>query len=162
MGAIRSNRYRRYFEEHGYIISLVSVLPKTIYTQGLSRTWNRRTKEDFWQKELEHIGQQEILKKEIFAEVGGDPNGIFGYQDRYDEYRRNESTVAGEFRTDTLDFWHMARVFESQPVLNSSFVTSDPTKRINAVQTEDVLWCMANHSMQARRMISKQGTSFIL
>lgn len=160
IGAMRSNRYRRFFEEHGYIVSMISVLPKTIYTQGLARTWNRRTKEDFWQKELEHIGQQEIANKEIYA-LNADPDGVFGYQDRYDEYRRHESMVSGEFRTDALDFWHMARVFSGEPVLNGSFVTSDPTKRINAVQSEDVLWCMANHSIQARRQLSKKGTSFI-
>ena len=67
IGALRSNRYRRYFEEHGYVISLLSVRPKSIYVQGLSKTWNRRTKEDFWQKELEHIGQQEVANKEVYA-----------------------------------------------------------------------------------------------
>jgi hypothetical protein len=66
IAALRSNRYRRFFEEHGYIITVMSVKPKTIYSQGLPRTWNRRTKEDFFQKELQHIGQQEILNKELY------------------------------------------------------------------------------------------------
>ena len=78
---MRSNRYRRYFEEHGYVMSMMSVLPKTIYTQGLQRHWNRRTKEDFWQKELEHIGQQEILNKELYL-PHDTPEGTFGYQER--------------------------------------------------------------------------------
>lgn len=160
IGAVRSNRYRRFFEEHGYIFSFLSVKPRTMYVQGLPRTWNRRTKEDFWQKELQHIGQQEILNKELYA-AHSLPTGTFGYQDRYDEYRRTESTIAGEFRTTELDFWHMARIFGSEPTLNSSFVTSVPTKRVNAVQTNDVLWIMANHSIQARRMVAKLGTSFI-
>lgn len=138
ISAVRSNRYRRFFEEHGYVISMLSVLPKTMYQQGLHRTWNRRTKEDFFQKELQHIGQQEVLNKELYA-PHTTPDGTFGYQDRYDEYRRNPSRVSGEFRTSALDYWHMARQFSSDPALNSSFVTSDPTKRINAVQTEDVL-----------------------
>lgn len=159
--AVRSRRYRRFFEEHGYVVSLLSVKPKTMYTQGLSRHWNRRTREDFWQRELQHIGQQEVLNKEIYA-AGGTPDGIFGYQDRYDEYRRTESGVSGEFRTSTLDFWHMARQFTSAPVLNDSFVKSSPTKRIHAVGTNDVLWIMASHSMQARRMVAARGTSFIL
>lgn len=160
IGAMRSNRYRRFFEEHGYVFTLLSVLPKTIYMQGLSRTWNRRTKEDFWQRELQHIGQQEVLNKELYA-AHASPNGTFGYQDRYDEYRRIESSVSGEFRTTDLDFWHMARKFDSGPTLNSSFVTSNPTKRINAVQTNDVLWLMVRHSIQARRQVAASGTSFI-
>lgn len=160
LGAVRSNRYRRFFEEHGYIISLFSVRPRTMYVQGLARTWNRRVKEDYWQKELEHIGQQEVLNKELYAQHAS-PNATFGYQDRYDEYRRSESYISGEFRNTTLDFWHMARLFASTPALNSSFVTSNPTKRINAVQTNDVLWVMTNHSIQARRQLSKTGRSFI-
>lgn len=154
IGALRTNRYRRYFEEHGYVFSLLSVRPKTIYTQGLSRHWNRRVKEDFFQAELQSIGQQEVLNKELYA-AHTTPEGVFGYSDRYDEYRRTESTVSGEFRETVLDFWHMARIFASDPTLNADFITSVPTKRINAVQTNDVLWIMANHSIQARRMLSK-------
>jgi len=159
IGALRSNRYRRFFEEHGYVITVLSVKPKTIYSQGLPRTWNRRTKEDFFQKELQHIGQQEILRKELYA-AAANPNGVFGYQDRYDEYRRTESTIAGEFR-DQLDYWHMARIFASEPALNADFIKSIPTKRINAVQSEDVLWVMANHSIQARRIVAPTGNSYI-
>lgn len=159
IAALRSNRYRRFFEEHGYIITCLSVKPKTIYAQGLPRTWNRRTKEDFFQKELQFIGQQEVLKKELYA-AAAQPDGVFGYQDRYDEYRRSESTIAGEFRN-TLNFWHYARIFGSEPTLNADFVKSVPTKRTNAVTSADVLWIMANHSIQARRIVAKTGSSFI-
>jgi len=131
-----------------------------MYVQGLSKMWSRNVKEDYWQRELQHIGQQGILNKEVYASHS-QPNGTFGYQDRYDEYRRLESGVSGEFRTTTLDFWHMARIFASEPTLNSSFVTSVPTKRVNAVQTNDVLWVMANHSIQARRQVAAVGTSNI-
>lgn len=160
IAAARSNRYRRFFEEHGYVISLMVVRPKTIYMQALPRTFNRRTKEDFWQRELEHIGQQEILNKEIKIDHAT-PNGVFGYQDRYDEYRRAESMVTGEFRTSLLNMWHYAREFATDPALNSDFVKSIPTKRVNAVQTNDVLWCMVRHSIQARRQLSKTGSSYI-
>lgn len=159
IGAMRSNRYRRFFEEHGYVFSLLSVKPKTMYAQSLARTWNRRTKEDFFQRELQHIGQQEILNKEIKSNHA-QPEGVFGYQDRYDEYRRSESGIAGDFRS-TLDFWHYARIFANDPVLNASFVTSVPTKRPNQIQSEDVLWIMANHSIQARRLVAQTGKSFI-
>lgn len=160
IGAMRSRRYRRFFEEHGYVLSLLSVKPKTMYAQGLARTFNRRIKEDFWQKELQHIGQQEVLNKEVYA-PHSNPNGVFGYQDRYDEYRRIESGIAGEFRTSLLDYWHFARVFSSDPALNASFVQSVPTKRTFAVQSEDTLYCMVNHSIQARRLVAATGRSFI-
>lgn len=160
ISALRTNRYRRFFEEHGYVLTLLSVRPKTVYTQGLFRTWNRRAKEDFWQRELQHIGQQEILNKEVYA-AHASPNGTFGFQDRYDEYRRAESSVAGEFRDSVLDYWHLAREFGSSPALNASFVESVPTDRVFAAQENDTLYVMANHSIQARRLVAKTGTSYI-
>lgn len=160
IGALRSNRYRRFIEEHGYVLSLMCVRPKTIYTQGLARTWNRRVKEDFWQRELQHVGQQEILNKEVYN-LHATPNGTFGFQDRYDEYRRAESTVSGEFRTATLDHWHFARTFASDPALNATFVKSVPTEEPFAVPSQDVLYVMANHSIQARRLVASSGSSFI-
>lgn len=159
LAGMRSNRWRRFFEEHGCVISLMSVKPKTMYSQGLARHWNRRTKEDFFQKELQHIGQQEILNKEVYASHTT-PNGIFGFGDRYDEYRRNLSTVAGEFRS-TLDFWHMARTFASDPALNATFVKSVPTNRIFAVPSTHDLLVQAKHSIQARRIVSRDTSSFI-
>lgn len=156
----RSNRYRRFFEEHGYVFTLLSIRPKTIYGNGLPRTWNRRSKEDFWQKELQHIGQQEILNKEVYG-AHSSPDGTFGYQDRYDEYRRVESTIGGEFRNSTLDFWHLARIFGSNPALNSDFVKCVPTERVFAVPSEDVFYVMAKHSIQARRLVAAKGESFI-
>lgn len=160
ISALRSNRYRRFFEEHGYIISLMTVRPKTIYMQGMPRTFNRRTKEDFWQKELQHIGQQEIPVKEVYN-AAADPDAVFGYQDRYDEYRRAQNTVSGEFKTSTLDYWHFARNFSSEPTLNNSFVTCVPPETPFAVPSQDVLYIMAHHSIQARRMVAKSGSSFI-
>lgn len=160
ISAMRSNRYRKFFEEHGYIVSMMVVRPKTMYMQGLFRHWNRRFKEDFWQRELQHIGQQEVLNKEVYA-PHATPDGIFGYQDRYDEYRRSESLVSGEFRGTELDYWHMARIFGSTPALNASFVSSVPTKRIFASQDTDGLYVTCKHSIQARRMVARMGNSFI-
>ena len=158
IGAMRSNRYRRFIEEHGYILSLMFIRPRTIYMQGLARTWNRRSKEDFFQMELAHIGQQPVINKEVYV-AHTTPEGTFGYQDRYDEYRRMESSVAGEFKT-TLNFWHMAREFSSSPALNSTFVSCVPTERTFAVPATDVMYVMAKHSIQARRIVPKTGTSF--
>lgn len=161
IGAMRSNRFRRYFEEHGYIFSFMSVKPRTVYTQGIPRTWNRRNREDFWQKELQHIGQQEVLKKEIYYADDGTGSDVFGYQDRYDEYRRGMSQVSGDFRTSNLNYWHMARIFNSAPALNAAFVQADPTNRIFASSTLDTMYCYANHSIQARRLVAGKGSSFI-
>lgn len=160
IGAMRSNRYRRFFEEHGYVITLMSVRPKTMYTQGLHKMWTRSTKEQYWQRELQHIGQQEVLNRELKVDHAT-PTGTFGYQDRYDEYRRAESSVAGEFKTTALNYWHMARIFSSDPALNSTFVTADPTTRIHADTSSDNLYIMANHSIQARRLLAQTGTSHI-
>lgn len=160
IGAMRSNRYRKFFEEHGYIVSLLHVLPETMYPQGLYRTWNRRVKEDFWQKELQHIGQQPVLMKEVYA-LGADPDSVFGYQDRYDEYRRQESRVHGEFLT-TLNDWHFARLLAAQPTLNGTFVTSNPAKRpFQAQGTNNTLLIQARHRIGARRLVAQAGTSFI-
>nr|DAW08219.1 MAG TPA: Capsid protein [Microviridae sp.] len=156
----RSNRYRRYFEEHCIVMTMMSVRPKTMYMQGLDRKFNRRTKEDYWQKELQHIGQDNILNKEIYA-AHATPDGTFGWQDRYDEYRKSESNVAGEFRTTTLNYWHLARDFSADPALNSTFVTSTPTKRVFAATSADCLYVMAKHSIQARRLVAQTGSSFI-
>ena len=77
------------------------------------------------------------------------------------EYRRQESQVAGEFRTTELDFWHMARIFDSDPALNEDFVKCVPTERNFAVSSQDVIYVMANHSIQARRLLSQTGRSYI-
>lgn len=157
IGALRSNRYRRFIEEHGYIFTLMSVKPKTIYANGLPKHWSRTTKEDFWQKELEHVGQQEVYNKELYwADTG--PNDVFGYQDRYDEYRRSESSIAGEFRSSTANFWHYARIFAADVTLNASFVSATPTNRVYQSTAVDQLNVMISHSIQARRMLSKFGT----
>lgn len=159
IGAMRSNRYRRFFEEHGLVLSLMVVRPKTIYADMQHRMWNRTSKEDYFQKELQHIGQQEIRNREV-APGASNPAGVWGYQDRYDDYRRMESRISGEFQS-TLDFWHYARMFSTAPVLNGDFVTANVTKRVYAEQTTNPLWCMINHSIQARRMVASSGKSFI-
>lgn len=160
IAAVRSNRYRRFFEEHGHVLTLMSIRPKTIYMQAVHKKWLRRTKEDFWQKELERIGQQAVENAEVY---GGhpDPEGTFGFVDRYREYREEPSIVTGEFR-DVLDYWHLGRDFEDPPVLNSDFVTCVPSKRIHSVQTNDVLWCMVQNSIRARRLVSKDARSAII
>lgn len=159
IAAMRSNRYRRYFEEHGYVLSFMSVRPKTVYANGLPRHFNRRLKEDFYQPELAAIGQQAVKNKEVYA-AHASPDATFGYQDRYDEYRRTESSISGEYRT-TLNFWHFARIFGASPALNATFVSCVPTEVPFAVNTTHTLWVMVKHSIQARRIVAATGKSFI-
>lgn len=159
IAATRSNRFRRFFEEHGYIHSFMSIRPKTMYIQGLRRTFNRTTKEDYWQKELEHIGQQAVQNKEVYL-PHATPENTFGYQDRYDEYRREESWVSGEFRT-TLNMWHFARSFASDPALNATFVKCVPSEAPFAVNTTNTMWIMVKNSVQARRMLTSTGNSYM-
>lgn len=159
IGAMRSNRFRRFFEEHGYIVSLVSVLPKTMYVNGLKRHWSKSTKYDFWQKEFQHIGQQAVLNKEVYW-AHATPNGTFGYQDRYDDYRRIESSVHGDFGVGgALTYWHLGRIFSSDPALNSAFISSNPATRIFQSTSSDQLYVMAMNSVQARRLVSAEGWS---
>lgn len=164
IGVNRGRTFRRFIDEDGLIMTLMSIRPIAIYMNGLNKMFSRRYKEDYWTRELEHIGQQEILTKELYAT--GDTtstvndNTVFGYNNRYDEYRSVPSTVCGEMR-DLLDYWHMARSFENAPVLNSSFVSGSPTKRIFAEQTQNEIYFMAQHSVVARRILSKMGNPIL-
>lgn len=162
ISALRSRRYRRFFEEHGWVISLISIRPKAMYMQGIHKQWLRTTKEDYYQKELELIGQQEVLVNEVYADAANGGN-VFGYADRYRDYREKPSIVTGEFRDSTLDYWHFAREFGAEPTLNSSFVQCDPTNRVFADQTgTDTLWMMVNHHLIARRLVSRNANARVL
>lgn len=158
--AMRTNRYRRFFEEHGVVMTLMSVVPKSMYMHSMHKMFSRMYKEDYFQKELQHIGEQEVLNKEVFM-PHTDPDEVFGYQARYDEYRHIPSTVSSEFRNE-LKHWHMAREFSVDPALNSTFVRCAPTDRIYADTNLQPLIIMSNHSIQARRMMSKYATPRII
>lgn len=160
IAAVRTRRYRRFFEEHGYILSLLSVRPKAMYAEGVTRHWLKKDKEDYFQRELAHIGQQPVYNQEIKG-THATPTGVFGWQDRYVEYKHQKSSVAAEFRS-TLDYWHLARKFATDPALNETFIKCVPSKRIHAEQTNNSLWCMVNHSIQARRHVPKSAASRIV
>lgn len=158
--AMRTRPYRHFFEEHGVCMTLMSVRPRSMYGDALERMWSRRTKEDFWQKELEMIGQEPIYRREVYTQ--SDANGgdtVFGYGDRYSDYRALRSRISGEFRDSTLYDWHLARLLGAAPALNSAFITCDPSDRIYVDQTAgaDHLWCMVNHRIAARRMVRHPG-----
>lgn len=161
IAAMRSNKYRRFFEEHGYVLSLLSVRPESIYQDGIDRHFLKTDKESYYQRELTHIGQQEIYNNEVYADSSVAGMETFGYSDRYDEYRWNRSHVCGEFR-DTLDYWHMARKFDSPPTLNKDFIRCEPTKRIYNEQTQHPLWIMVQHKMIARRVLTANASGRVI
>lgn len=117
------------FEEHGYIIGLANVRADLTYQKGIERHWSRSTRYDFLFPVFSHIGEQEVLNKEIFYNNDSNDDLVFGYNGRYDEYRFKPSQITGLFRSDatsSLDVWHLSQDFASLPVLNSSFIQDDP------------------------------------
>lgn len=140
IGVGKSNRFKKRFEEHGHVIGIMSVLPRTTYQQGLHRSWVKFDKFDYYWPEFAHIGEQEILVEEVYHDWSGEPGDgkqTFGYASRYCEYKYMNSSVHGDFRDD-LDYWHMGRKFEDVPTLSEEFISADPTHRIFAVTNEDI------------------------
>lgn len=128
------------FVEHGYVIGLVEVRADLGYQQGIDRHWSRRTRFDFYWPVLAHLGEQAVLNKEIYAQGTSADNDVFGYQERWAEYRYGISKVTGLLRSGvnlTLDVWHLAQYFENLPVLNEQFIVDNPpVSRVLAVQHE--------------------------
>ncbi len=157
IAAMRSNKYARRVDEHGLVMTMLSVVPKSIYQDGVHREWIRKDREDFHDPYLEFIGQQEIQLNELFLDAANTEDTVFGFSDKYQEYRGHPSMISAEFR-DTLDYWHLARKFDEAPVLNQSFTDCVPSKRIHNEQTQDSLWIMVHHKIACHRNISKSAT----
>lgn len=151
-----SNRYKRVIPEYGWIQVYMIIRPKTQYAQGLHRSMSRETKYDYLVPEFQDIGDQPVLKKELYA-ASATPNAVLGYTPQYEEYRTIPSRIAGEFKS-TLDYWTMCRLFGTEPSLNSSFVTCNPTDRIfpTEVRVADSLQVTATHDIIARRPLRVQ------
>lgn len=153
IAGLRARRWRRRFQEHGWLHCLLSVRPKTLYTTGIPRKFQRLTNMDWWQPELEVLPWQDMLKKEIYA-ASAAPNDVFGYVPRYDEYRHEFSYVSGSFRPgQTEETFHMSREFASEPSLNESFVTCTPTDRIYSDNTMPELLINSQHMIRAARLV---------
>lgn len=179
----KTNKFKKYFEEHGYVIGIMSVIPRSSYSQGIPRKFLKFDKLDYAWPEFAHLGEQEVMNKELYYDFFQDPgsnldntnqdyigNRAFGYQSRYAEYKQCSSRVCGDFKT-TLDFWHLGRLFSGRPNLNGNFVqvTPDDSKRIWAVQELvdpetgeakpiDHMWVMINHRIKALRQLPYYGT----
>ena len=156
-----TNKFEKYFEEHGYVMGIMSILPRTSYQQGLPRHFQKFDKLDYGWPEFANIGEQAILNGELYHDWSNtvDKDGTFGYQSRYAEYKYKESSVHGDFRDD-LYHWHMGRIFDSAPALNTSFIESDPTHRIFTVETESVhkIYAQIYNDVLAIRPLPKYGT----
>lgn len=135
--------FTKSFTEHSIILGLVSVRADLNYQQGLNRMWSRRTKFDHYWPALSMIGEQAILNKEIYAQGTADPTAdeaVFGYQERFAEYRYKPSMITGVMRSSaaqSLDTWHLAQDFSTLPLLNDAFIQDNPpVERVIAVVTE--------------------------
>lgn len=132
--------FNKSFVEHGYVIGLVCLRADITYQQGLNRMWSRRQLFDFYWPTLAHLGEQVVYNKEIYTQGTADDNGVFGYQERYAEYRYKPSMITGKLRStdpQSLDVWHLAQKFDSLPKLNQDFIEENPPiNRVVAVQNE--------------------------
>lgn len=128
------------FTEHTIIIGLANVRADLSYQQGLPRMFSRRTKYDFYWPELANLGEQAVLNKEIYAQGTSADEEVFGYQERWAEYRYHPNMITGQFRSSyeqTLDYWHLAQNFSDLPVLNQTFIEEHvPIDRILAMSAE--------------------------
>jgi len=117
------------FVEHGYVIGVISVRADLTYQQGLRRHWSRSTRYDYYFPAFAMLGEQAVLNKEIYVTGGSSDANVFGYQERWAEYRYNPSEITGLFRSTaagTIDPWHYAQKFTSLPTLNSTFIEDTP------------------------------------
>ena len=133
--------FSKSFTEHGVIIGLVSVRADLTYQQGMDRMWSRATRFDFFWPALAHLGEQAVLQQEIFADgVPANDDLVFGYQERFAEYRYKPSKITGEFRSNAatpLDIWHLSQDFAAAPLLDDTFIEENPpVDRIIAVPSE--------------------------
>lgn len=152
-----------YAEEHGWIIGVMSVMPKTAYQQGINKAFTRLEPLDYFWPSFANIGEQEVLNKELYAYTNTS-NDTFGYVPRYAEYKFMPSRVAGDFRT-SLNYWHLGRIFANQPALNQTFIEASPanTNRIFAVTDPNAqkLYCHVLNKIKAVRPMPKYGTPTI-
>lgn len=155
--------FKHYFEEHGYVIGLMSIMPRTGYQQGVPRDFTKFDNMDFYFPEFAHLSEQEIKNQELY--VSSDPaynEGTFGYTPRYAEYKYHESEAHGDFRG-SMSFWHLNRIFSERPNLNTTFVECNPSNRIFATSgtQDDKFWVQIYQDVKALRLMPKYGTPML-
>lgn len=133
--------FTKSFVEHGFVLGLLSVRADLTYQQGMNRMWSRRTRYDYAMPVLAHLGEQAVLRQEIYA-TGSDANDlvVFGYQERFGEYRYGQSLITGKLRSTyatPLDMWHLSQEFGTPPTLGPTFIEENPPiDRVIAVPSE--------------------------
>jgi hypothetical protein len=151
----RMGGFNKSFTEHSVIIGLACVFADLNYQQGLNRMWSRQDRWDFYWPALAHLGEQAVLNKEIYADGSANDDQVFGYQERYAEYRYKPSMITGVMRSDaasSLDNWHVAQDFGSLPALNASFIEENPPiDRVVAVPSEPDLLFDAYFNLKCAR-----------
>lgn len=137
---LKGHGFTKSFTEHCIVIGLVSVRADLTYQQGLDRMWSKQTRYDFYWPSLSQIGEQAVLSKEIYTDGSANDEDVFGYQERYAEYRYKKSLITGKMRsnaTGSLDAWHLSQEFSTRPGLNSTFIEENPpVDRVIAVPSE--------------------------
>lgn len=137
--SLHGHGFTKSFTEHGVIIGLASVRADLNYQQGLNRMFSRSTRYDYYWPALSHIGEQAVLNQEIYAQGNSNDTQVFGYQERFGEYRYKPGLITAQFRSNysaPLDAWHLAQSFGSLPTLNSTFIQENaPMSRVLAVNT---------------------------
>lgn len=158
----RFHGFTKSFVEHGYIIGIVSIRADLTYQQGINRMWSRKNRFDFYWPSLAHLGEQAILNKEIYAQGTAEDDQVFGYQERYAEYRYKPSMITGKLRStdpQSLDVWHLAQKFESLPTLNEGFIEERvPINRVLAVQDEPQFILDCYFKLKTARPMPVYGT----
>lgn len=141
--SMHGHGFNHSFTEHCVIIGMIAVRADLNYQQGLNRMFSRRTRYDFYWPALSHLGEQAILNKEIYAQGSAnaeEDEKVFGYQERYAEYRYKPSIITGQMRSQfaqPLDTWHLAQKFDSLPTLSDQFIQDNPPiDRVVAVPSE--------------------------
>lgn len=138
VSASKYHAFTKSFVEHGYIIGLLEVRADLTYQQGINKMWLRSTVYDWYWPTFAHLSEQAILNAEIYAQGTDDDKGVFGYQERYAEYRYHPSEICGQFRstyTKPLDSWHLSEKFENLPTLSDQFIQDKPpVERVVAVK----------------------------
>lgn len=136
----RGHAFSQSFTEHGYIIGLINVRADLTYQQGLRRMWSKRTKFDFYWPVFNALGEQPVYSKEIYCDGTAEDETVWGYQERFAEYRYNPNEITGLMRSTapgTIDAWHLAQRFTTRPQLNSAFIAdTPPIQRVVAVAEE--------------------------
>lgn len=158
-----NNGFKHYFEEHGYIIGIMSITPRSGYQQGIPKDFTKFDNMDFYFPEFAHLSEQEIKNKELFVSDDETYNeGTFGYTPRYAEYKYKASEAHGDFRGN-LSFWHLNRIFADRPNLNSTFVECNPSNRVFATSEtdDDKFWVQMYQDVRALRLMPKYGTPML-